>query len=430
MKKLLENLFFFNNYLSHEVMVDIPIFIKYYLIVKVEILIIFFIIDLILYGLSTLNDGWYYKVRYKLANSPNMLIRTYKIHNSISSFISSISPKFIPRNKSRNENELINTIYGESIVKRLIKFIINLVNLKYVSTILALIVTIYIYYEIKISSILSAYFKLVNKDNLLYFLTILPAIITIIIVFVGWKFTSLRGRYDRSANRLNEKIIEETLDMHRRLIEPLFAITKKGAENVDYAITCKDLLLECRIRKISPFIKCIDNNKVIWVNRKFYENMFKKESFLFDNIDEIDDVAKIINEAIEKNIFNEVFWIRYYSKGMFGLNESIFHSDRLQAALRSYLFTQKTVNMLLKEDKEEVKYQEIKNQPPNKDEQEYFERQILKDIDDFNKCVEDKIVSAIEILVDLSDYNKAAYKLLHFNSNRFKRTLNYWTDRE
>ncbi|MCG8542029.1 MAG: hypothetical protein MJA82_19130 [Clostridia bacterium] len=425
MEKYLQMLINFNELLVEHINIGIPMFAKYYMIFKIEIIIILFFADLLLLGLWDLNFNWYYKIKFKLVERPSRLIRAYKLFNGIHNLISFIRPRYI-RNNTNEEKGLIDYIYEDSFFKYIKRIIIYFFSPKYISNLIALATTTLLYYDIELSSLISRYFQLLTKNNLLSFLTVLPAIIIVLIVIIGWKYTSLKGRYIRGANRLNQKIIEETLDIHRRLVEPLITVIDKASKNIEYALNCKDLLIESRLRKMSPFIRDIENDKVIW-DEKYIGYEYDYE---FDDIEEIGEIANIIREAKEKNIYEEFFWIRHYSDVMIGIDNLKRESEKLEDNLRFYLFTTKTLRKILKEDKEEVIYSEIQEGIPNEDKKGYFERKILKDIKEFKIKIDRIIIKSIEMLVDLGNYNKGIYSLLHFNSNRLGRTLSYWTDRE
>ncbi|MGF7058621.1 hypothetical protein [Brassicibacter mesophilus] len=430
MGRYIEILIKFNEILVDQINISIPLFLKYYIVLKLEIIFILFLIDLLLVGLNKLNYNRYYKVKFKLIKKPSRLIKRYRVYIWIRNVINSARPWYIRRYDYKEGKELIDYIYQDGFLKYIKRLIISFFNPKYISSLIAFLATILFYYDIQFSTLIIRYFQLVSKENLITLLTLLPAIIIILIITIGWRYTSLRGRYIRGTNRLNQRIIEETLDIHRRISKPLLEVIDKASKNIEYALNCKNLLIRSRLRKISPYIDRIEDDTVVWSKYPFYNNEFRTEDYMFDNIEEVDELVGVINEAKKKYIYEEVFWIRYFDKDMFGLINLKRSSEKLEEILRFNFFTPYTLQKILKEDKKEVIYKEIQEQIPDEQKKGYYERQILKDIEEFKKRIDDILIGSIEKLVDLSLYHKSIYSLLHFNSNRLGRTLSYWTDRE
>jgi hypothetical protein len=430
MEKYLQILISFNEKSINQIDFINPVFLEQYLLFKIEMVFLFLIFDIILVGVWDLNFKLYYKVKFKLVHKPFILARVYKSYQTFYNIISSIRPHYI-RYGSTDKKELTDVIYADGLLKHIINMIISFFNPKYLSTVLALIGTIFFCYDIPIDFWVSKFFEVITIESLLSFLSFLPAIIVILIVVFGCRYTSFKGRYARGASRVNQRVIEETLDIHRRLVEPVANIIDKGAKNIEYALRCRKSLIKSRINKISPYIKGIEDNKVIWVKESFYNNksFYPKNSYIFDNIEEIDDVVKIFEEAKNKNVLKEVFWIKFYNTNTRGIRNLREISKKLEEKLRFNLFTPRTLENLLNDDRDEFNYKEIQVDIPVQD-KELLEKQIISDIKEFNQRLDTLIINGIEILVELGNYNKEVYRLLHFNSNRLSRTLSYWTDRE
>lgn len=301
MQTYVEYLITFNEKHIEKICFDIPILIKQYLVLKLEIVISLFIVSTVLIIILKTNLKWYDRIKYRLANRPLFLVRVYKLSIILENMLTSVRPFSLQTYYGSHRKRLIDTVYTDGLIKRIIKCIISCFDLRDFSTLLALTATLILYYYNSIHSLFK-YFVTLNIDSLLSKATLLSPIIIIIIIFISWKYTSVNGRYTRGVSRLNQKIIEETLDIHRRLIDPIVGILIKGADNIEKVIEHRELLINSKLENISPYISSIKEKSIIWDNKLVYDYkiVFNKEDLIFKSIEEVDSVCNIIEDARRK----------------------------------------------------------------------------------------------------------------------------------
>ena len=423
-----------NESLVQQINVDIPVLLKYYLLIKFEIIITALISYFVV---KVIRDGVYYiynKLKYKLVRRPRFLIEAYRMYIGIDGLLEFIIYKILRVGVGISyERNLTDYILEDSILEKTKSILVGIFRPTEITNLISFGTAVYICYNLPINELIPKYIEIESRGKSLFvsLLIYLPALIIILGIFVAWRYTGIKGRFIRGANRVNQRMIEDILDIHRRLIKLVLQIIDKGAENVDRITKCRDLLLTNRINEISPIIEDVQGNKVIWNNK--FSGIWNNSRFNIEleTIEEIEDIIEILKEAKEKNIIDELFWIRLYSRKMRGLKEFMFRSpNEFGKYLRRELLTPYYVKKLYKKDTDEVLYEEIKDSIPSEKERVFIERDILDDIREFELMVDDKIISSVEILVEFGYYYNETYKLLHFNSNKFGRILEMITGRE
>ncbi|MCT4594184.1 MAG: hypothetical protein N4A57_07955 [Anaeromicrobium sp.] len=436
MEKYLQIIINFNEQIIENFNIGIPLFLKYYLLFKAEIIFISIIIYIVIRGIHNLNHKFYRGIKYQLVKRYKILIAVYRFHTGLDNIIFFLIYKVLKIRvgyRSIDGKDLAYHIFDDNMFEKIKRVLLDLFNPMKINNLIPFTLTIFIYFNGSLNELLDKYFKFMsNKGNLLItVVSLLPAFVVILIIIIGWKYTSLSGRFQRGANRVNQNLIEKTLDIHRRLIKEILQIIDKGGSNLERCLKCIDLLKENRVKCISPLIENIEENKVIWKKTRYFGENNKNYYIQLNDIEEIDKMVKILKEAREKGIIDELFWIRFQNSNIIRIREYLWKEpDKLADYLKRNLLTPIGLEGLYKKDTDEILYKEIQNSIPDEKIKEYIERKIIKDIQDFERGLNIIIVESIEMLVDMSCYHKAVYKLLHFNSYRFGRTLSYWADRE
>lgn len=417
-----------NQKLIEEINIGLPIFIKQYLILKFAIICLIFLLELLFLLLIKASSIIYGKIKFKLVTKPSILILIYKLYLKIHNLTYSIRVKHYGR--SNQEKDLGYYIYKDSFITNIKELMKGIFNIKDISSMIAIMLTILFYYESEVGYLVSSDLQIVSKEDSILILTMIPVIITILGIIIGLRYIGLKGRIERGTNRLNQKIIEEILDIHRRLSRVLIIIVDKGAKNIENALKSRNLLIQGRLTEISPLIEDIEDNKVIWKRKSLYKDFYKIN--MFEDIEEISQLDDLLQEAKQNGIYREMFWIGYYRKDMLGIKKHLYWDiEGLKKRFQYDLFTPYTLKNLLKDDRDEIIYNEIQNQiPEDEDNRRYYENEILKDMEKFEKRIDNILINSIEMLVDLSLYHKSIYKLLHFNSNKLGRALAASVDKE
>jgi len=423
-----------NESLVQNITIGIPTLLKHYLLIKFEIIVVTLILyTLVKFGRNICYDV-YYKFKYLLVRKPRILIGIYRLYFGINGLLEFIMYRILRVITGPDyEKDLAHYIFEDSLLSKMKRMLIDLFKPTEITNLISAGLAVYIHYNLTVSDLAPRYIDFVRNGKPLFIslLTYLPALVIILGVFVGWRYTSLKGRYVRGANRLNQNRIEETLDIHRKLLKLMIKIIDKGAKNVEHILECRNLLVENRIKEISPLIKEIQDEKILWNDSLYHVENTKPHNIDLDTIEEINCLVEILEEAKERNLMDELFWIRLYSGKMRALREFIFKSPKdLKRYLKRELLTPDHINEIFKKDTDEIYYKEIKSSLPDEKERLFIEKEILEDIRGFEQMIDDKIVDTIEMLVDFSYYHKEAYKLLHFNSNKFGRLLGMITGRD
>lgn len=396
----------------------VQLVLKKYLFIKSILILagflLYFTVDLLAHAIQSLNRKIYYSMRMRLVRKPKVLIRIYKVHFEIRKLSYRMSQGII--RCSGEKDKWIHLIYGDSWLNKIKQFILAFFDLSKISTYLAVLLTIY-QYRALLSSWVSSTSEWISRENIEFLLLILPVVTIFFGLVYMLRFVSLKGRFKRGVSMLNEQIIIDTLDIHRRLISQLTTIIYEGSQNLNLAINQRYILTEARLEEISPLIERVEEDKVIWRDRRVYRGSHSVNSLGVKEIKEISQLAEIVKEAKKANIFEEISWLHHYQDEMFGLRFIDGDSEKLMNSFEYHLFSPDVVQKMIKNDYDTINYENIQ------DKRDRYDDQILRDVATFEKNLDYPIIFAIEFIVELSIYHRATYKLLHFDSNKVERTF-------
>ena len=418
-------------------------FIQNYFIVGIKILFIFTLYDLGLHWIQGKIHRCCYDLKRKLLYSPCILVYTFKAERVVYRFIHLIRLNWVTVGSLDDRDEkLYKLIYGgtiRSLIYAIAKFLLfsrfSLITLG---------ITILWYSETNIFDLIKS---IANVNELLKiqltinssitksvndFLILLPSIIIIITILISVYFVSVKYKYHSAIKQANRDRMLSLAEIHMELSRLVANLVYEGSKNLNRALeivhkkpdkfVIKDSIVENRMINICPYIKSIRKDKVEWGTKTNPRYCINSDDIIpagFHDIDSIDKIADILNKAKSEGY--------YYSLGRFGvLNRNLVNITDYKLCSRSWvkqlLFTETGLkNMLQKANKKPFILDDLKESRPKNDDMDYYNELIIKEKEDFNKWLDDTIVSGLELLINLSKYVEATDKVFNVNSKK-------WTD--
>jgi len=247
--------------------------------------------------------------------------------------------------------------------------------------------------------------------------TKISALVVLVLILFLWYFASSKGVIRRSIAQANRKKLEDVIQLHRHLTNITMEVIVKGSENLEYAVRCRESLLDYWTIKRYPYaIESHFNNekKLRWGDRD-------SDYFLFNDIPEIIEIVNEFSRLLSVENQNISLWFsRYQYELMKVLTKTRINKVEYYEEL---LFTKNCFSRVFnpKKPRFEDELDFIKEE--NKEIQEnrkFFERNVL------NR----NIIEGIELLYELYRYFHALNRLLHVDSDKTGRILRMFTGKE
>lgn len=400
-----------------------------YILTKLECLLLLLTIDIILLVFYELNNKAYNLIKYKLLSKPYLLIYVYKLYLYIKYILNKIRPKFIHRSY-KIDNKIYYHLYRENFLIGIAKFFYSWINLKSITTYYAILVT-FLYLDFPYVAI--ELFKLneSTKDLGINELAALASFVIVILIGVlSIYYNTVSGRIRRGIGRNNQKMLEQSIEYHRRLSSYLPTIIYKGTANLDYFIRNKYNFKKIVLNNISPCIDDVEDGEVLWKKNNKYNPVNDYFRNILDEIKEIDKLEKLFNEINSAECLNFMRVIGYSEVGKSILNVFFLYSKDNFDSLRFKLIVPNTIISLVKINRDEDFFQDIKKDKPSSEKLKYYEDQILEEINNFEFFYNTYLIEAIEILVEMTEYTKAISRSMSLRSYKYSRLFSTLTARE
>lgn len=381
----------------------------------IELMLLIFIWDLLWHRLSILVHTFCDKLSYLWVKKKLRLVKLIRIKYGFNKLHYYSRIAFTFGSNGRDHSKLINYLV-RSTPTDLLKFVISLILGK--TSIIAGVLTLITVQNITFRNIENSVPELwnVTKSFLWDNLSKLSAVVVVVlIVFIGY-FINRRGIIRRSVAQANRKKLEEIVEIHRSISHYTVQIILKGSRNIDYAIDCYDLLVECWAYKNNITTNKISKQKN-WP-RRFFRDVedfnFEDISELGHFIDEIDKMKSADNKELSR-------WFSRYnyellSMSMIHLFGDVDRMDRL-------LFTKKGVEELFRIPKKHSRNIAIFDG--------FDDGTVEENLNNFDiSQLKDSIIKGTELLYKLSRYVQTLEGLLHIESDKLGRGVRLFTKAE
>lgn len=395
----LNSILFWHENLVYKIGLQLPIFVKVYIIYALEITILLLLFDLIAgLVLRKLLLKSYQIIKYSLVKWPMFLIKVYKFQYFIDKMINYLRPGYLEFSRIDGP-KFYRNITSEGIIPDKKKGIfLNFFkpSIKSLITLfLAVITTNFMYFN----ALFSFQWLKIFEDiiNSIKFLILFPAFLFFVLIIIISYYFSKRGQTVRAISRDNRNYLDQLLKIHRNLINPISILVYKGASNLEYAVQNKERILNT----------IMDNDE---------SNI--QEKFDFKDIEEIGEVMSILKEAEKDNLYTSLFKELKIDYDLENIQElkALTGLNKLEDELNIYFMTSKGFHQLL--GSFDFGYGEL----PEDINQLQQERKIKKE--KLEKKLDQVIIMGIEKLVKLHYYSKSAYRTFHLRPRRYNNWLN------
>jgi hypothetical protein len=401
-----------------------------YFIIRVEIIVFLLILDIVMVLIYKLNNNFYFWLRYKLVNRPYRMVRVYRFSRDISYWISKRRPWYIHL-VGKDKKELSDVLYTDTALLRLIRLILYLISPFTIGTYIAVLISLYYYNPLLFNIDFVEIMSYVSNLNINVLATFLSSVLVLVLFFLSWQYSSLRGRIRRGASRAGQSALEESMQYHRRLSSNLTRLVSSGSKKFEYLIENRDYLEHIKLYSLSKFIEDVDNGQVSWFEKNLsYINRDDFTNMSFPDLENDEIVCSIIKQIVDDGYDEIMSWMGFYGSRTRAIHNIIRDRDRDFSDIRMQSISKESISKLMGFEKKHYILEDIQNEPPEKDKQYLYEEYILKQFKDFSDSFDYRIIRNLELLADLSDYDRQLSRLLHFNSNRFGRILSFWLGRE
>ncbi|MEY8732099.1 hypothetical protein AB9M92_07515 [Peribacillus frigoritolerans] len=377
-----------------------------YAIYFIEIFIIIFLWDLVLSSLFNVVYSIYTELTERFIRKKWLLIKLIRFYYG---FQKIYYHRKLFRSSIRSESKLIDDLTAP-IFTDWIRFFFNLFTSPY--SILAAVLTIitfdYSFIQGGIESIKDQW------HNLFYSLwNNISKLSAVVVIFFLWYFVSSYGVTRRAIAQANKRKLEEVIHLFRKLEEPVLNIIFKGAKNLESALFCYDSIYEFwTIKKYKTL--SIKNQK--WpASLRSIDFDLDDDDFLFDDISDLEDLIKILEEI--NNSENKMF-ASWFSNYRYELRKfiNITRFKELEDYERM-LFTKKGFYKISNVNK---------NQHVKKVDEERLREELA-----FNRYKLNKnIIGGLELLYAFHRYIEVSNKILHMDSDKLGRGIRLFTGKE
>lgn len=382
----------------------------------IEVIIIFFIWDLLWIRLNRLVNAIYNYLTHKYIKKKWLLLKLVRFKYGYSKLSYYMRLGLIYIASGGNDRPKLIDYIGRPTLIETMKAILSLLFSKV--SILAGILTFLTFNDQLINTLQNTLINMWNENAFLIwdnFTKLSAIVVLILIIFLGY-FVSRYGIIRRAVAQANRKKLEEVVLKHRELSHYIIDLISIGSRNIEYAIDCYDLIVECYAYKIQPNASIHAQRR--WVTQRYKES----KDFLFEDIPTLDAFIQGINEmklAENSYIFRWFLKSKYEFTTLFILNSFKLKMDQMNRLL----FTKKG-------------FEEM-NKPPEK-----FSRysdsdfeMVIEDVkvetDEFKKYILEKyIIEGTELVFKLYRYLKVLENMLSMDSDKFGRSLRALTNKE
>ncbi|WP_379893769.1 hypothetical protein [Marinicrinis lubricantis] len=240
-------------------------------------------------------------------------------------------------------------------------------------------------------------------------------VVLILIIFLGY-FVSRYGIIRRAVAQANRKKLEEVVLKHRELSHYIIDLISIGSRNIEYAINCYDLIVECYAYKIKPIVSIHAQRR--WVTQRYKES----KDFLFEDIPTLEAFIQGINEMkLAENSYISRWFLKskYEFTTLFIVNSYDLKTDQMNRLL----FTKKGFEEMNKPPEKFSRYSDS--------DFEMAIEEIEVETDEFKKYILEKyIIEGIELVFKLYRYLKILENMLSMDSDKFGRSLRALTNKE
>lgn len=383
----------------------------------IEILILIFIWDLLWIRLNELVNAIYNDLAHKCIKKKWFLLKFVRFkygYNKLSYHMRSGLINYALGGNDRPE--LIDYI-GKPTLSEIMKAILSLLFSKV--SILAGILTLLTFNDQLINTLQNTIINMWNENAFFIwnnFTKLSATVVLVLILFLGY-FVSRRGIIRRAVAQANRKKLEEVVLKHRELSHYIIDLISTGSKNIEYAINCYDLIVECYAYKIQP-------NSSIPAQRRWVAQRYKEsKDFLFEDIPALDAFILEINEM---KLAENSYISRWFLKSKYEFTALfIFNSFKLELdRINRLLFTKKGFVEM--------------NKPPEKfsrhtdsDFNEMISETVKVETDEFKKYILERyIIEGTELIFGLYRYLKVLETILSIDSDKFGRGLRALTNKE
>ncbi|RNB59159.1 hypothetical protein EDM57_05225 [Brevibacillus gelatini] len=384
----------------------------------IEIVLVAFVWDLLWYRLHIQVRTFYNKFSHLWIKKKWLLIRLIRFKYGFSKLHHHMRIAFYFGGSSKDRTKMLDYVVIPTPFD-LFKIVFSFILGK--ASILAVILTLLTYNNSMLSTIQNTIINLWNQKVNFFWnnLTKLSALVVLVLIIFLWYFISRRGIVRRSVAQANRKKLEEVILLHRKLSHYAIEIILKGAENLEYAIDCYDMLVDYWTYKKFPNASKVGYSGHLWYKWSYLES----EYFKFKDIDEIEQFTKEI-ENINSPDYKDIY--RWFSKYKYELNVAsvklLFSSiDKLD----HLLFTKIGFEELVKAPEKysnafDTDLPEQYNSKTIQEEREFFKKYVL----------EERIINGFELIFTLYRYLIVLENILHIESDKIGRGIRIFTGKE
>ncbi|MFE4243406.1 hypothetical protein [Peribacillus butanolivorans] len=378
-----------------------------YAIYFIEIFIITFLWDLVLSRLSNVVYSIYTELTERFIRKKWLLIKLIRLYYGFQKIYYHLKHF---RSSIKSEPKLIDDLTAP-IFTDWIRFFFNLFTSPYsiLAAVLIIITLDYSFIHGGIESIKD------QRDNLFYSLwsnsSKLSAVVVFVLIIFLWYFVSSYGVTRRAIAQANKRKLEEVIHLFRKLEEPVLNIVFKGSENLQYALNCYDSIYEFGTLKKYKALS-IKNQKWPASLRRID---FDDDDFLLDDITELEDLIKILEEI--SNSENRMF-ASWFSNYRYELRKFInITTFKELEYYERVLFTKKGFNKMSNVNQ---------NQHVMKVDGESLSEKFAFDRYKLNK----NIIGGLELIYAFHRYIEVSNKILHMDSDKLGRGIRLFTGKE
>ncbi|MFX3636050.1 MAG: hypothetical protein ACE3L7_29200 [Candidatus Pristimantibacillus sp.] len=383
----------------------------------IEIIILIFIWDLLWIRLNRLVNAIYNDLTHKCIKKKWYLLKLVRFKYGYNKLSYHMRFGLIYIASSGNDRpELIDYI-GKPTFSETMKAILSLLFNRV--SILAGILTFLTFNDQLINTLQNTVINMWNESAVFLwdnFTKLSATVVVVLILFLGY-FVSRRGIIRRAVAQANRKKLEEVVLKHRELSHYISDLISTGSKNIEYAINCYDLIVECYAYKIQPNASIPAQRR--WVAQRYKES----KDFYFENIPVLDAFIQEINVMkLAENSYVSRWFLKskYEFTALFLFNSSALEIDQINRLL----FTK-------------MGFEEM-NMPPEKfgrhsdsNFNEIDSETVKVETDEFKEYIlESNIIEGTELIFKLYRYLIVLHKMINIDSDKFGRGLRALTNKE
>lgn len=369
------------------------------------------------------NGIWelYFRNRKRFIYRPQVLIRFYKVYKKLYYFLSVLKVK--PRYYNE-KNIIYKALFNESLFTRIVKFIGSYFILSKFA-IINMLITLFEYFGLSFNKLINLnYFELVNNliNQVNLNLKILPSIILgTSVIYIAY-YLSIKSKFKAAINISNKERFKDIINIHRELYTEIYNLIYYGSENINRALeivytnpkkySIKDMIVDLRMSEISSNIYSVDENEIVWIWDKSNGGLEQIKEFPlgFEEIECIQNIGKVLNQAVKDNKYDELVKIAMFNHD--GFNFAKIKPDEIED-INKKLLTKSGIERIINIANDNCKYEKLKKINYTKENYKYYENEIIMERNRLVKIIDDYIIEGIELIVDLTQYVKLMDKLLY-----------------